>query len=73
MNLREYSNYTCTQKLLIVQLANKYTGYSFGCNDYAYIDVKELYNAMVKNGATVIELCAMAEQFKECHVALYGE
>ena len=73
MEPREYSNYTYTQKLLIVHLANKYTGYSFGWNDYAYIDVKELYNAMVKNGATVIEFGALAEQFKECHVLLYGE
>ena len=73
MNPREYSNYTYTQKLLVVQLANKYLGNGWRWSDYSNIDVKELYYAMVKNGATVIELGAMAEQFEECHVLLYGE
>lgn len=73
MHPRDYSNYTYTQKLLVVHLANKYLSKGWRWNDYADIDVGELYYAMVKNGATVIEFGAMAEQFKECHVWLYGE
>jgi hypothetical protein len=73
MEPREYSNYTYTQKLLVVQLANKYLSEGWRWNDYADIDIGELYHAMVKNGATVIEFGAMAEQFEECHVLLYGE
>lgn len=73
MNPRDYSNYTYTQKLLIVQLANKYLSKGWRWNDYGEIDLKELYNAMVTKGAAVIEFGAMAEQFEECHVWLYGE
>ena len=70
---REHCNYTYTQKLLVVQLSNKYLSKGWRWDEYADIDVKELYHAMVENGATVIEFGALAEQFEECHIMLYGE
>lgn len=73
MNPRNYSNYTYTQKWLVVQLANKYINKGLRWDDYSDIDVVDLYHAMVKNGATVIEFGALAEQFAECRVMLYGE
>lgn len=70
---REYSNYTYTQKLLVVHLANKYLCPGWRWNDYGEIELETLYFAMVAKGATIIELGAMAEQFEECRVWLYGE
>lgn len=55
--------FTWTQQFLLGQMANKYLGHGWG--NYKDIDLCGLYHAMCRNGASVIEFGAMAEQFKD--------
>ena len=55
--------FTWTQQLLLGHLATKYLGHGWG--NYEDIDLSDLYQAMVHNGANIIEFGAMAEQFKD--------